>query len=448
MTFRLRLIIATTVAVSVAVAASCFASYLAMRNAVQHSVDSSLYSAAEGPGSSAGGGEAVTGVFFQVVTPWGVASPPSSLPVDQTVLNVANGRSGEVLRTVVVGSNDYRELIVPIAAGTVLQCGDHVCTYPTDIAQVFSVNVTGQQEEIHALAFRLLLLALCGIFIAALLGYLAAQSALRPLEAVANEIETVAETTDVSYRMVEGRRDELGRLRRVFNRLLSSVESSQRLQRQLIIDSSHELRTPLTSLRTNAQMLTHASRLSPEDLEQISADIIAQTDELADLISDLSELTRGEGIEGPTEPIRFDELVDECVGIARTHARTRSVTVDAELQGCTVSGRRDRLARAVNNLLNNAIKFSPEGGRVLVVLHHGVLEVHDNGPGVADADAPFIFDRFWRSPSARGLPGSGLGLAIVTQVAREMGGSVTVGRSAELGGARFSLRVPVDLEVS
>jgi two-component system, OmpR family, sensor histidine kinase MprB len=447
--FRLRLIVATTLAVSLAVVVSCFASYLAMRNAVQGSVDSSLYSASY-EASSYGQGENVAGVTFQIVTAAGtvIYSSGQILPVDQTVQDVANGQSGEVLRTIVVDSNDLRELLVPLRAGTVLQCSSrgvsYPCTLTTDEVQMFSVNITGQQHEINVLAFRLLLLALAGILLAAALGYLAAQAALRPLETVTNEIETVAETTNVSFRMEEGSNDELGRLRRVFNRLLSSVESSQRLQRQLVLDSSHELRTPLTSLRTNAQVLSRADELSADELRQISTDMIAQTDELAALISDLSELARGEGIDGPLETIRFDEIVDDCVVTARTHARTRSITVDAELEGCDVRGRRDRLAHAVSNLLNNAINFAPEGGHVLVRLRNGALVIADDGPGVADEDAPFIFDRFWRAPGARGLPGSGLGLAIVTQVAREMGGSVTVGHSVELGGAMFTLRVPVN----
>jgi two-component system sensor histidine kinase MprB len=441
--FRARLIVVTTLAVSLAVLVACTASYLATRNAVQRSVDTSLYSAAQGPGGTAGAGGEVAGVFFQIVLADGQAVPASDvLPVDATVLAVANLRHGEVLRTVDAHGSAYRELIVPLAAGTRLRCDDGPCTLTTNAAQVFSVNITGQQHELRVLQWRLVVVALSGVLLALALGYLAAQAAMRPLESVTNEIENVAETSDVSYRLSEGRRDELGRLRRVFNQLLTSVEASQRIQRQLVLDSSHELRTPLTSLRTNAQVLSRANQLSDDELHQITDDMVAQIDELASLVTDLAELARGEGIDGTVEVIRLDELVDDCLETARTHARTRNVTVEATLDTCLVEGRRDRLARAVNNLINNAIKFTPPGGHVRVALSEGDLIVEDDGPGVDSQDAPFIFDRFWRSASARALPGSGLGLAIVSQVAQEMGGGVTVGRSATLGGAQFTLRLP------
>ncbi len=447
MTFRARLIIATTLAVAVAVLLACVASYWASRNAVQRSVDESLYSAAHGPGGEPGAGSSVAGVFFQIVLANGTAIPSSVLPVDSVVLAVANQHSGEVLRTISVSGSVYRELIVPLSAGTVLHCETGPCTLESNAAQVFSVNITGQQHELSLLAMRLLLVALCGVLAAVALGLLAARATMRPLEVVTNEIEAVADTSDVSYRLDEGGPDELGRLRRVFNKLLTSVEGSQRVQRQLVLDSSHELRTPLTSLRTNAQVLSRANELSPEELQQITGDMIAQVDELASLITDLAELARGEGIDGTVEFIRFDDLVDECLSTARTHARTHNVTVAANLDSCQVEGRRDRLARAVNNLINNAIKFTPDGGHVQVTLADGVLTVADDGPGIAAADLPYIFDRFWRSPSARALPGSGLGLAIVSQVAAEMDGSVTAATSAILGGAEFTLRLPTVVDV-
>jgi two-component system sensor histidine kinase MprB len=442
-TFRVRLIVATAIAVAIAVLAACLASYFASRNAAQASVDSSLYSAANGPGSSYGIGEEVAGVFFQIVYADGQAYPSAHLPVDSTILKVANLKSPEVLRTTVVGDDSYRQLIIPLRAGTELHCASGPCILEHSAAQVFTINISGQTHQLRILALRLLLLALAGIIMALALGYFAAQAAMRPLDAVTNEIETVAETSNVSYRLEEGRRDELGRLRRVFNKLLASVEESQRLQRQLVLDSSHELRTPLTSLRTNAQVLAQADRLPPEELHQITTDMVSQVDELAALITDLSELARGVGLDDSLETIRLDDLVDECVATARTHGRVKDVQIRDDLGHCSVIGRRDRLSRAIANLLNNAIKFSPVGGVVEVTLQNGILTVADEGPGVPTEDAPYVFDRFWRSPRDRGLPGSGLGLAIVSQVATEMGGTVDVGRSPTLSGAQFTVTIPV-----
>jgi two-component system sensor histidine kinase MprB len=265
---------------------------------------------------------------------------------------------------------------------------------------------------------------------------------LHPLEEVTNEIETVATTNDLQYRLVEGDEDELGRLRRVFNRLLRSVESSQNLQRQLVVDASHELRTPLTSLRTNAQVLSRASELSDEELRQITDDMVTQVDELAALVTDLGELARGERSEGSLERLRLDDCVDECVETARTYARIRDITINVEMETSYVEARHDRLNRAISNLLTNAVKFTPEGGRINVHSAHGLVAVADSGPGITDDDRQFVFDRFWRSPSARSLPGSGLGLSIVAQVVEEFDGTVMVDRDPELGGARFTIQLP------
>ena len=104
-----------------------------------------------------------------------------------------------------------------------------------------------------------------------------------------------------------------------------------------------------------------------------------------------------------------------------------------------VVGRRDRLVRAISNLLTNAIKFTPAGSEIRVSTAGGVITVSDSGPGVEPEDVPMIFNRFWRSPSSRSLPGSGLGLSIVDQVVSELDGKVDVDRDPVLGGARFSI---------
>ena len=228
----------------------------------------------------------------------------------------------------------------------------------------------------------------------------------------------------------------------MFNRLLASVQSSQYLQRQLVLDASHELRTPLTSLRTNAQVLSRARDLSAEDLRQLTDDMVAQVDELAALVTDLGELARGERSEGEPVVLRLDECVDECVDTARTHARVKDITIDADVDASMVVARRDRLVRAVSNLLTNAVKFTPAGGRIRVTSKAGRITVSDSGPGIAESDRPHVFDRFWRSASARALPGSGLGLSIVAQVVAELQGTVEVDNDPELGGARFVVTLP------
>ncbi|HVB70747.1 MAG TPA: HAMP domain-containing sensor histidine kinase [Acidimicrobiales bacterium] len=450
MTFRSRVIAATVGVAAVAVIVASLSSFLATRNALLRSVDESLHQASLSMAHMTVGDVApTTGTFFELVLANGQTKPPSSVPIDATIRSAATGHGGQVLRTVNFRGESYRELIIPLPQNSLVGCESGVvCVVSTKSAALLLVNITGQTSELRTLVRTLLFISAAGLLMALGLGLFIARTALHPLEEVTDEIEQVAETTDMSARIPEGGADELGRLRRVFNRLMSSVQNSQNQQRQLVLDASHELRTPLTSLRTNAQVLSRARELSDHDLHQISYDVVAQVDELAALVTDLGELTRGERSEGPVVALRLDEAVDECVDTARTHARVKDITIEAEVEPSVILGRHDRLVRAITNLLTNAVKFTPPGGRVRVICANGVLTVSDSGPGIALEDRPHVFDRFWRSASARGLPGSGLGLSIVAQVVNELGGTVTIDKDPDLGGARFRLTLPEGDEAS
>ncbi len=441
MTFRTRVIAATVLAAAIAVILGGFASYLSTRHALLNSVDASLRQDAQAQHDADDPYRAI-GSFTEVVLPSGQTLPKSDVPIDKTILAIAKGTLGEQLRTVNFDKGTFRELIEPLPAGAFVTCPTGVCQISTTSAEVFVVDITGQVEQLHELFTTLLLVAAGGLLVAFGLGLFLARQALHPLEEVTDEIEGVSLTNDLEHRLDEGDDDELGRLRRVFNELLRSVESSQSLQRQLVVDASHELRTPLTSLRTNAQVLARRPDLSQEETAQITTDMITQVDELAALVGDLAELARGERSEGDVRTLRLDDCVDECVETARTYARLHDISVDVESEPSFVTGRQDRLVRAVSNLLTNAVKFTPEGGRIEVRTHEGWVSVSDSGPGVSPEETPFVFDRFWRSPSARGLPGSGLGLSIVAQVVGELHGTVEVDRDPELGGARFTIRLP------
>ncbi len=441
MTFRLRVITATIAAAAIAVIIACFASYFTTRTAVLHSVDESLIAASKQPLDSHYD-DRVTGSYSEIVLANGETDPPSALPIDQTIMGVAKGKSSQILRTISFKNQDYRELIVPLAANTYVGSPQGIVQISSTAAELYVVDITGEVNELSSLVTTLMLVAAGGLLLALGLGLFLARQALHPLEEITDEIEAVATTNDLQYRLVEGDEDELGRLRRVFNRLLRSVESSQSLQRQLVVDASHELRTPLTSLRTNAQVLSRANDLSDHEVEQITNDMVTQVDELANLVTDLGELARGERSEGALEILRLDDCVDECVETARTYARTRHITIDVDIEPSQVRARHDRLNRAISNLLTNAVKFTPEGGRISVASSHGAVKVADSGPGIADEDRQYVFDRFWRSPTARSLPGSGLGLSIVAQVVAEFEGTVAVDRDPVLGGARFTMQLP------
>jgi two-component system sensor histidine kinase MprB len=255
--------------------------------------------------------------------------------------------------------------------------------------------------------------------------------------------EHVAATQDLSQRIDAGR-DELGRLAGAFNRMLDALARSRRAQRQLVADASHELRTPLTSVRANLELLAspQADRLAPAERQALLSDLVQQSEELSVLVGDLVDLAR-DGDSGPAnggrQNVRLDEVVRSAVDRVRPRAPDVPFATD-DLEATEVAGDRAAIERAVVNLLDNAVKFSPPRRPVEVSVHGGRIAVRDRGPGIADGDLALVFDRFYRADDARRLPGSGLGLAIVRQVAEAHGGTAFA-QHAPGGGALLVMTV-------
>ena len=284
-----------------------------------------------------------------------------------------------------------------------------------------------------------------GIALAALLGTFVAGAALAPIKRLMRASEHVTETQDLSQRITPTSEDEIGRLAQSYNGMLDALERSMgaldasvNAQRQLVADASHELRTPVTSVRTNIEILLQATDMAPADRERLLRDVIGQIEELTLLINDLIELARGDEPRDSDEDVRLDLLVGDAVARARRHAPDALITTD--LQETLILGAPARLDRAINNLLDNAAKFSPPGEPIEVTLRDGELCVRDHGPGFVPEDLPHVFDRFYRGAEARGRPGSGLGLAIVQQVVASHGGTITA-ETAPGGGALMRLRL-------
>ncbi len=311
----------------------------------------------------------------------------------------------------------------------------------------FAVQSARSLEEVDRTLDRLLLvLALVsvgGIALAAALGWLISRTALGPVAHLTDAAEHVAETTDLSRRIEITSDDELGRLARSFNLMLAALEASVGRQRQLVADASHELRTPLTSVRTNIEVLARDGVLSEEERGRVFTDVVTQLDELSALVGDLVELAREEERDDDAEELRFDVLVAEAV--ERAARRPHAPLFATSMVPWVVRGVPARLDRAVANLLDNASKWSPPGATVEVELTRaGDLTVRDHGPGIAPEDLQNVFERFYRAPSARGMPGSGLGLAIVRQAAELHGGRVAA-EAAPGGGALLRLTLPGEL---
>jgi two-component system sensor histidine kinase MprB len=323
--------------------------------------------------------------------------------------------------------------------------GTHVRIYTVE-SQKFdglAIQVARPLTEVdHALSqirLILLLVTLGGVAIAAALGLGVARTALAPVRRLMRTTEHVTETGDLTSRIdTPGRRDELSRLAASFNTMLAALEQSVNAQRALVVDASHELRTPLTSLRTNIEVLARNEDMPPAERDRLLADVVEQLAEMSALVAELVELARGETPEESPEDVRLDLLVSHTVDRARRNAN--GIQFETALEESTVHGVPRTIERAVANLLDNAVKWSPPDGTVAVSVRGGEVSVRDHGPGIAEDDLPHVFDRFYRAPAARGLPGSGLGLAIVKQVAEANGGEVVAERP-EGGGTLMRLRL-------
>jgi two-component system sensor histidine kinase MprB len=444
MPLRRRLTLAAAAAVAVAVALAAVAAYVAVRNELRGQLDDQLEQQLRrlgeaGPPAFRGFGDrgfaplpARRGgptPYMQLVDAAGrvvavFGSEQAPLPVSAGVRAVAGGRSPAFFADVDASGTPVRVLTAPLPDGGAVEFG-------RSLASVDAV--------LRRLRLILLLVCLGGIALAAALGRLVSRSFVAPIASVTEAARHIAATEDLGRRIAVTSQDEVGELAAHFNAMLDTLERSIAAQRQLVADASHELRTPITSLRTNIEVLAESEDLPRDERARLLQDVEEQTTELGMLVSDLIELARGDQPRRDTEDVRLDELVGEAVARARRHAP--DVRFGTHLEPAVVEGSRDRLARAVNNLLDNAAKHSPPGALVEVDAGPAGVRVRDHGAGMAEADIPHLFDRFYRGASARGRPGSGLGLAIVRQVAEQHQGSVRAA-NAPGGGAEFVLTLP------
>jgi two-component system sensor histidine kinase MprB len=361
--------------------------------------------------------------FVQLVLPSGqlarVPGAEEALPVDARTRAIAAGGSGEQLTDRTVDGTHLRVLTRALPERGAIQLAR-----PLD-------EVDRQLERVLLV---LLVVGALGVALGAGLAALVARTALAPIGRFTRRTEELAGDPDPSHRMDAGGGDELGRLARSFNSTLDSLERSVEAQRQLVADASHELRTPIASLRANIQTLEHADRLPAAEQAALRADIVQELDELTSLVADIVELARGTGRAELVDEVRMDEILASV--LERSRARAANGTIlRARSEPTVVRGDPDRIQRAISNLVDNAVKWSPPGGVVEMELAGGELTVRDHGPGFADEDIPHVFERFYRADSARRLPGSGLGLAIVRQAAEAHGGAVSAS-NAPGGGAQ------------
>jgi two-component system sensor histidine kinase MprB len=443
MSFRTRLALVAALAVALAVVVASAVVFVVARNQLRGQVDDTLKSRAEAIASSPLPPHPEQGPNGRSYLDLGPAVPRDTigqlvnsagatlrtfsapaLPADRRTRETAqDGDDKAYFEDVNASGRDYRVLAIPQGNGTVLE---------------LARDLTDLNRTLHRLGILLIVIALGGVAVAAGLGLVVARAALAPVRRLTETAEHVTKTGDLSLRIEGGGPDELGRLAASFNTMLGALEESSRAQRQLVADASHELRTPLTSLRTNIEVLADERTLPPGERERLLSDVVEQLGEMTTLIAELIELARAEQHPEEAEDVRLDLLAAGAV--ERAQRNRPQVTFRTDLQESVVYGAPSTIERAVANLLDNAAKWSPPGGQVEIAVRDGEVIVRDHGPGIAAEDLPYVFDRFYRASSARGMPGSGLGLAIVKQVADAHGGTVAA-EPADGGGTLMRLRL-------
>jgi two-component system, OmpR family, sensor histidine kinase MprB len=366
--------------------------------------------------------------YTQIVTAQGGTwAPPGDgdlLTPGAAAIGVAAGTHGQYYTDATVSGVHALVLTTPIGSGLAVQLAEPLDTVDTELARIGG---------------GLVLLSVVGVGLAAVVGYGVARAGLAPVARLAAVAEEISTTGDPGREVEVGRPDELGRLAATFNSMLTALRRSQAAQRKLVSDASHELRTPLTSLRLNVDLLAEDPAMPAAERQEVLDRAVQQVAELGELVAGVTQIARGESTARGHEGLKLNEVAESALETARRDwPRT---TFRAQLQPCVVKGSAERLRTAIRNLLDNAAKFGPPGGPVEVSLAGGELCVRDYGPGIAPADLPHVFDRFYRATQARSVPGSGLGLAIVRQVTRAHNGTIIAEAPAD-GGTRMRLRLP------
>ena len=346
-----------------------------------------------------------------------------SLPVDNIDRDLADDNGAAVIRTVSIEGFDYRLITDHLAGGGAVQ-----------VARSLDESV----GLVQGLQTRILVIAGTLAALAAGVGWVIAQRTTRPLRALTEAVDEVAATQNFDVPVPTDRSDEVGRLGKGFNRMLTALETSQKQQRRLVQDTAHELRTPLTSITANVEWLIRAPELDADTRSETLGGVRRELGELNDLMAEIIELATDS--HEPAPLVRTDLSIIVTGAVHRFQDRTGR-TVRLESQPGAVLADADSLARAVTNLLSNAHKYSPADAEIEVYASGGTVLVNDAGAGIPAAERERVFDRFYRRDADRSKPGSGLGLSIVAGIVDQHGGEVFV-HASPLGGAQVGFRLP------
>lgn len=305
-------------------------------------------------------------------------------------------------------------------------------------------------RSVHRVLVLLLIALPVALLVAAAAGWWLARRALAPIDRMTSMAEGIGPDALGERVAVPSSADEVSHLATTLNTMLDRIQAGVEDQQRLVADTSHELRTPLTAMRAELDVSLREDELSPA-ARRVLESTREEVDRISATVDDLLVLARADevGLVAVHERVDLRRLAAAAAAPFGTLARARGVALRFEGTAAPAVGDPESLRHALHNLVDNAIKFTPGGGAVVIrsARSNGVSEIAviDEGPGIPADLRDRVFDRFFRADPARTRGGSGLGLAIVSEVARAHGGRVTVGSHAPCGSV-FTFKVPSDSE--
>jgi two-component system OmpR family sensor kinase len=362
-------------------------------------------------------------------------------PLDPASLNASKPISNDVLLKTETDEIYLRVLTVPLVLGD----------RPIGAIQVgTSLAIVDATQK--SLVIVLIIGTLISILIAGLASWISTRQALSPLEDVTETALQITRADDLSRRIpyTGPPNDEVGQLIHAFNQTLGRLENLFNTQRRFLADVGHELRTPLTVIKGNIDLMRRMKELDEESMESIESEV----ERMTRLVGDLLLLSQAESGKLPLhlQLIELDTLLIEVLGQMRVIAKDKVALVLGEMDQVQVCADKDKLKQVFVNLVQNAIHYTPRGGKVVVSLrksdHQALVSVSDNGPGISPQDLPYIFERFYRGEKARTRSkdgkGFGLGLSIAYWIVKNHDGSIEV--DSKLGeGTTFRVHLPMSI---